>query len=197
MDDSIRLRIVQEAADLFNANGYRGVTLSVLATRLGMSKKTLYLHFNGKEEIAEAVLESVLKAITLLVKEQMQSSDHPLDIFERVFMGIRGELAKLHPLFLNDIQTYIPELWAKLEAFRSAQLIFIEQLLGRAMQEGHIRNVNPKLLTAIMLESIERMARPDVAAKYGVTMVEMGETLFGLFMHGLRTDSCKGRSEHP
>ncbi|MEC0264892.1 TetR/AcrR family transcriptional regulator [Paenibacillus anseongense] len=197
MDDSIRLRIVQEAADLFNANGYRGVTLSVLATRLGMSKKTLYLYFSGKEEIAEAVLESVLKAITLLVKEQMQSSDHPLDIFERVFMGIRGELAKLHPLFLNDIQTYIPELWAKLEAFRSAQLTFIEQLLGRAMQEGHIRNVNPKLLTAIMLESIERMARPDVAAKYGVTMVEMGETLFGLFMHGLRTDSCKGRSEHP
>ncbi|MBA2937513.1 TetR/AcrR family transcriptional regulator [Paenibacillus sp. CGMCC 1.16610] len=190
MKDSIRLRIVQEAADLFNANGYRGVTLSELATRLGMSKKTLYLYFSGKEEIAGAVLETVLKAITLLVKEQMQSSDHPLDIFERVFMGIRGEIAKLHPLFLNDIQTYIPDLWAKLEAFRSAQLTFIEQLLKRAMQEGHIRNVNPKLLTAIMLESIERMARPDVAAKYGVTMVEMGETLFGLFMHGLRTDSC-------
>ncbi|MDD9270499.1 TetR/AcrR family transcriptional regulator [Paenibacillus sp. GCM10023248] len=195
MDESVRSRIVQEAADLFNAQGYRGVTLSELASRLGMSKKTLYLYFSGKEEIAEAVLETVLKAVAIHVKEHMETTGHPLDVFERVFMGIKGELIKLHPLFLNDIQKYIPSLWEKLEAFRSAQLTFIERLLQRAMQEGHIRNVNPKLVTAIMLESIHRMARPDVAAKYGVTMVEMGETLFGLFMYGLRTDESNKRSE--
>lgn len=195
MDESIRSRIVQEAADQFNAKGYRGVTLSELASRLGMSKKTLYLYFSGKEEIAEAVLDTILKAIANHVKEHTQTSGHPLDVFERVFMSIKGELVKLHPLFLNDIQKYIPNLWAKLEAFRSAQLTFIERLLQRAMEEGHIRNVNPKLVTAIMLESIQRMVRPDVAARYGVTMVEMGETLFGLYMHGLRTSQSNKRSE--
>ncbi|MBP1965661.1 TetR/AcrR family transcriptional regulator [Paenibacillus aceris] len=195
MDESIRSRIVQEAADLFNAKGYRGVTLSELASRLGMSKKTLYLYFSGKEEIAEAVLDTIMKAIANYVKTHMQTSGHPLDVFERVFMSIKSEIVKLHPLFLNDIQKYIPGLWTKLEAFRSEQLTFIERLLQRAMQEGHIRNVNPRLVTAIMLESIQRMARPDVAAKYGVTMVEMGETLFGLYMHGLRADQSNKRSE--
>jgi AcrR family transcriptional regulator len=188
MDETVRLRIVCEAADLFNAKGYRSVTLSELAARLGMSKKTLYLYFSGKEEIAEAVLRLTMNAIAGTIAEQMKHDGDPLRILQETFKSIKYEIVKLNPLFLEDIQKHAPGLWGQLEAFRGRQLAFIEGLLMRAKQAGQIRDVNPRLVTAIMLESIQKMVRPDFAGKHGFTMLDVADALFVLFIEGLRTD---------
>lgn len=188
MDETVRLRIVKEAAELFNGKGYRSVTLSELAARLGMSKKTLYLYFKGKEEIAEAVLGLTLNTIAGIVAEQTKKGADPIDLLQETFKSIKYEIVKLHPLFLEDIQKYAPALWERIEAFRGRKLIFIEELLTRAKQAGRIRNVDPRLVAAIMMDSIQRTVRPDFAAKHGFTMLDVADTLFALFIEGLRTD---------
>ena len=54
-----RLRILRQARDDFFINGYTGFTMDQLATELGMSKKTLYRHFAGKDEIIGAVIQDL------------------------------------------------------------------------------------------------------------------------------------------
>ncbi|MCR8633726.1 TetR/AcrR family transcriptional regulator [Paenibacillus radicis (ex Xue et al. 2023)] len=189
MDEVNHLRIVQAAAELFNAKGYRNVTLSELAARLGMSKKTLYLYFSGKEEIAEAVLEQTMQAIACKVAEGAERKGNPIQILEDTFAAIKQEIIKLNPVFLEDIQKYIPGMWKRLEDFRAGQLLFIEGLLNQAQQLGLIRDLNPKLVSAIMLQSIQTFVRPDFAAKHGVAMVEVADTLFSLFTKGLRKEN--------
>ncbi|CAG7643298.1 TetR/AcrR family transcriptional regulator [Paenibacillus allorhizosphaerae] len=188
MEETVRLRIVKEAAELFNAKGYRNVTLSELAARLGMSKKTLYLYFSGKEEIAEAVLGLTMNAIAGFVAEQMKRDGDPLGVLQETFRSIKNEIVKLHPIFLEDIQKHAPALWERLERFRARQLVFIEELLTRAKQAGQIRDVHPRLVAAMMMDSIQRMVRPDYAAKHGFTMPDVADTLFVLFVEGLRAD---------
>ena len=74
--EDIRLRIVQAAHDLFNARGYKSVTISDLANRLGMSKKTIYQYFSGKEEIAAAVIEGALSRVNEIIDmAESQQSD--------------------------------------------------------------------------------------------------------------------------
>jgi len=51
-----RERIPAEAWRLMNRQGYRAVTMADLAGRLGMSKKTLYVHFADKEALALALV---------------------------------------------------------------------------------------------------------------------------------------------
>ncbi|MFC5451811.1 TetR/AcrR family transcriptional regulator [Paenibacillus aestuarii] len=190
MDDAVKIRILNEAAALFGSKGYRNVTLSELATRLGMSKKTLYQYFSGKEEIAEAVLDLTLQAIASGIAERMQQagSGDPLQILQTTFEHIKNEIVKLHPLFLEDIQKYVPRLWTRLEMFRSRQLMFLEQLLKQAMQAGRIRQVDTSLVTAIMLECIQHIVKPDFAAKHEAPIMQVADTLFSLFLDGLRID---------
>ncbi|CAG7618960.1 hypothetical protein PAESOLCIP111_02166 [Paenibacillus solanacearum] len=188
MEDMVKGRIVKEAAELFHTKGYRSVTLSELAARLGMSKKTLYLYFSGKEEIAEAVLGLTMNAIAGSITEQLKREDDPLGVLRKTFYGIKGELVKLHPIFLEDIQKFAPGLWERLEQFRARQLVFIEELLTRAKQAGQIRDVHPRLVAAMMMDSIQRMVRPDFAAKHGVAIPEVADTLFLLFLEGLRAN---------
>lgn len=50
-------RIVQKAQQYFFQYGYSKATLSEIATSMGISKKTIYNHFEGKEQLLHAVLD--------------------------------------------------------------------------------------------------------------------------------------------
>ncbi|WP_019536940.1 TetR/AcrR family transcriptional regulator [Paenibacillus ginsengihumi] len=186
MEDAARARIIHAAAELFNAKGYRSVTLSELAARLGMSKKTLYQFFSGKEEIAAAVLERAMNAIAGKVAEITSREDDPVRLFEETFRGIKQEISSLSPLFLEDVQKHLPELWGKVESFRARQLSFIEHLLQRAQQAGIAREVPVRLVAVLMTESIQHFVRPDFAARHGVAMADIADTLFTLFIESIR-----------
>jgi AcrR family transcriptional regulator len=186
VDEAIRLRIVQTAAELFHAKGYRNVTLSELATRLGMSKKTMYVYFSGKEQIAAAVLDNTMAAIRERIAEHTHLVGDPLQVLGETFRSIKQEIVKLSPLFLDDIQRYMPEQWQKVEVFRAKQLTFIERLLQEAHQAGLTRNLNPKLAAVLISESIQAFIRPDFAAKHGATPHDVAETIFILFIEGIR-----------
>jgi AcrR family transcriptional regulator len=186
VDDAIRIRIVQAAAELFHAKGYRNVTLSELAIRLGISKKTMYVYFTSKEQIAAAVLDRTMDAIRKRIAERTTMAGDPLQVLSETLRNIKQELVKLSPIFLDDIQKYIPEQWQKVETFRAKQLLFIEGLLQDAYQAGLIRDLNPHIAAVLITESILAFIRPDFAAKHGSTPHEIADTIFTLFIEGIR-----------
>jgi TetR/AcrR family transcriptional repressor of mexJK operon len=53
-----RRTIVDAARDSFLAEGYAATSMASIASRLGWSKATLYNHFNSKEELFAAVMET-------------------------------------------------------------------------------------------------------------------------------------------
>lgn len=54
--DQRRDRIIQVARSVFYEVGYAGASMSMISTRLGGSKATLYAYFNSKEELFEAII---------------------------------------------------------------------------------------------------------------------------------------------
>ena len=46
--------VIKKATDLFLKYGFKSVTMDELAFSLGVSKKTLYIHFSCKNEIVES-----------------------------------------------------------------------------------------------------------------------------------------------
>src|SRR5579872_2693004 len=56
-----RARILEEGLALMSQYGLGGVTLGVLADRVGMSKSGLFAHFKSKDEVQIGLLEHTLK----------------------------------------------------------------------------------------------------------------------------------------
>lgn len=54
--DGVKLKILQRARKLFGAHGYTPVTITMLADGCGLTRRALYHHFRGKEEIFRAIL---------------------------------------------------------------------------------------------------------------------------------------------
>jgi TetR/AcrR family transcriptional regulator, cholesterol catabolism regulator len=51
----VRERILKAAEELFMKFGIRRVTMDEIASELGISKKTIYLHFEDKDAIVHEV----------------------------------------------------------------------------------------------------------------------------------------------
>src|SRR6187401_2211925 len=58
-----RMRILHQARRDFFVTGYSRFTMDGLAAELGMSKKTLYVHFAGKDEIVGAIIDHLAMEI--------------------------------------------------------------------------------------------------------------------------------------
>ncbi|CAL4866326.1 hypothetical protein MMA231_00566 [Asticcacaulis sp. MM231] len=54
--DERRERIISVARSVFYEVGYAGASMSMISTRLGGSKATLYAYFNSKEDLFEAII---------------------------------------------------------------------------------------------------------------------------------------------
>ncbi|MFQ5562527.1 MAG: TetR/AcrR family transcriptional regulator [Parvularculaceae bacterium] len=71
-----RQAILAAATELFLEEGYGAASINRLIERIGGSKSTVYAHFDSKEKLFEAVVESVIGELpTLIGKEQLESCD--------------------------------------------------------------------------------------------------------------------------
>src|SRR5688572_8494477 len=129
-------RILHQAREHFFAHGYCSCTMDDLAAELGMSKKTLYVHFAGKEEIMRAVLEQLSREIradaeALLANRHLGFSEKLRGFAE----GMVQRLALLNPRTVRDLQRFAPELYELTVEMRQKNIPYI---FGRFIEEGQL-----------------------------------------------------------
>ena len=76
MENTTKIRILDEALTMFAENGYKGTNLRDLAAQLGLSKSALYKHYASKEEIWKALLDRM----EAYYAERFGSENHLPDI---------------------------------------------------------------------------------------------------------------------
>lgn len=79
-----RYNIVSSAARSFNLHGFSRTSLSDIIDEAGVTKGALYFHFESKEDVARAVLESQLERVTEEFAELESSGLSPLEMLVRL-----------------------------------------------------------------------------------------------------------------
>src|SRR5215211_1250489 len=93
-----RVRILRQARVDFFSHGYSSFTMEALAAELGMSKKTIYVHFAGKDEIVAAIIDHVAAEIRADADALLRNRDLNLAEKLRGFVeGMVSRMALLNP----------------------------------------------------------------------------------------------------
>ena len=61
----MKTSIIIKSTELFLSLGFKSVTMDDIATELGISKKTIYQHFDNKTKLVEAVTWSIFENISV------------------------------------------------------------------------------------------------------------------------------------
>jgi AcrR family transcriptional regulator len=77
--DATRERIVAAAVDLFAARGYGAVAVSDVAAQAGTAKGSVYRHFESKEALFAAAVESVVAGVVGDVRAAADRAGGQLD----------------------------------------------------------------------------------------------------------------------
>lgn len=84
--------IVEQAATLFNRQGYAGTSMDDIMQATGLSKGGLYTHFKSKEDIALAAFDYAVQRVTQRVRERTQPIAHPLEKLRAVVQFYRENI---------------------------------------------------------------------------------------------------------
>jgi len=190
-------RIVRAARAQLFLHGYSTWTMDDLAVELGMSKKTLYQHFSGKEQLArEALLEF---AAEVRAEADQILSDRRLTFAEKLrgFVGgMLQRLGQITPHMLRDLQRFAPALHKLIFDLRrrNAPHIF-GTLLEQGQFAGKVRaNLDPRFAAEFLLHAMQGIMHPTTLGHLELAPHEAFERAMDLYFGGLLTPA--GRKDY-
>lgn len=196
-ENPVLTRIVRQARAHFFSHGYSQCTMDELAADLGMSKKTLYVHFASKEALMRAVLEDLGREVRASADELF--ANRQLNFAEKLrgfAEGMAERMARMNPRLLRDLQRFAPPLYAQLSELREKNVPYI---FGRFIEEGQLAGlVRTDLRTdfAVMffLQAMQGLLNPATMDRLGLAPREIAPRAIELLFAGLLTSA--GRQEH-
>ena len=187
-----RERILATAGAQVLREGYSGLNMDRLSETLGMSKKTLYVHFPGKDAILRAIVERISTRLrsrmdTLLADRSM---DFPTRL--RAVVGtVFGTLTKVNPTLFRDLKRYAPSVYAVMDEVRSRTVPHVfGTLLREGIEGGYVREeIDVEFAAFAWLQLIRGLVEPDALERTGLTPRQSVEKAFHLMWPGLLTEN--------
>ena len=126
-------QIVRTALEQFKQYGIKSVSIDDLSRSLGISKKTFYLSFPGKEELVETVLERMRQGTKQMALAYMKGKT-ALECV-RLLLNMHNKVSDVHkePAFSYDLRKYYPQLYKE-----HVRIVHDEtkEILMRHLQQG-------------------------------------------------------------
>lgn len=181
-------RIIEAAEKKFSQYGFRRVTMDDIASDLGISKKTLYLHFKSKEDIAWAVKERMHKDIDRLLKKAKKEIPDPIERFKKIIAEVTNRVSIIGSTFMTDIKKDIPDLWRKCESFREKEIYkYIGGILEEGIKKGKIRkDIDTKIAVMVYLGAIRMVIQPDILMENQFSIEDAFDNILKIFLEGIQ-----------
>ena len=190
-------RILRQARAHFFAHGYCQCTMDELAAELGMSKKTLYVHFAGKEALMRAVIEDLGRE----VRESADAlfADRQLNFAAKLrgfAEGMMQRLGQLNPRTMRDLQRFAPELHDLLTEVREKNIPYVfGRFIAEGQRAGMVRtDLDTAFAVQFFLQAMHGLIQPATMERLQLTPRDILPRAIELLFGGLLTPA--GRKEH-
>jgi len=182
------------AVGVFNERGYDGTSMEDLARATGLSKSSIYHHFEGKEELLRLALQRALGPLFAVLDEPGASQGRAVERLEHV---VRREVEVLVDelpyvtLLLRVRGNTETERWA-LARRREFDRV-VADLVAQAAAEGDLRaDLEPAVVARLlfgMINSLVEWYRPrQPGDRHAASPSELADTIVRLAFDGLRAE---------
>jgi len=181
--------IIQNSLRQFLFNGIRKMTVQQIVAPLGISTKTVYKYFSGKEELLEACLLVHYEKMSLDFKKLMASSDNPAEKLFRLFFMSLEEDFKVAPVFYHDLNYYYPEMQDKVIArYFENNGQYVTDVFKNGIEQGFFR---PELNTTVVLTALyllyRSLTRTGEYRKFNLSPFELASNTLVVYLRGICT----------
>jgi len=129
----MRDNIIEKASELFLHLGFKSVTMEDLAVSLGISKKTLYIHFENKNQLVQEVTFLIYEKVTQDFLKIKKSAKNPIDELHCIKMEAMKYLGNEKSSPNYQLQKYFPKIY---EDLKSKEYLYLGEMVKSSIQNG-------------------------------------------------------------
>ena len=196
-DIEIKERILKKAEESFVQFGFSKVTMEEIAADLGMSKKTLYRFFPGKEQLLKEMISSQKCIFEDFVLNLWSNKETSFIEKLKILMNYIGEHSSTFrgPL-ANDLQRNFPQIWEEInESRRTHSLAKFALLIEEGIEKGVFRkDVDKQILMLLYINAIQGILNPELLSKLPYTGTQVFDSMVKVFLEGIFTE--EGRKNY-
>jgi AcrR family transcriptional regulator len=182
-------RIVEGADDLFWKYGVKSITMDDICKSIGMSKKTIYQHFEDKDALVNQVVIQRLNHQDAELQLIHATAKDPIDEILRLTIHMQEMFRDMTPNLLFEIQKYHPVAYAIFVKYKE------EKLLGMLMENFQWgknlnlfrQDIKIELLSYMRLQQIEWAFSPELYKRVSLTVQDIHVQLLEHFLYGICT----------
>ena len=195
-ESEAKRKIIKGAESLFMRYGVRTISMDDIARHLTVSKKTLYQHFEDKEDLVKVVCEAHIDNIMQECERLRVSSINAIDEISKLQEMMRNKLAEMNPAFFMDLQKFHPSAW---EVWIQHRQNFMQKSIVRNLKQGieegyfrpeiHLDVLAPMRMALVQIPFDDKLYPPSQ-----FKLAEVQVQIFEHFVYGILTD--KGRKQY-
>lgn len=178
-------RIKQKAHDLFMQFGLKSVSMDDIASKLGISKKTIYQFYADKDALVDDVIKSLLEHSETCCDRDTTAAENAVHEIFLAMDFIMEAFRSMNPSLLFDMQKYYPAAYQKFSQHKNDYLFgVIKQNLQRGIREELYReDLKVEVLARFRVESMMLPFNPEFHTKVKLSLgaIEQEITLHFLF----------------
>ncbi|GAA4276825.1 TetR/AcrR family transcriptional regulator [Aquimarina mytili] len=144
-------KIVEKANDMFLSFGFKSVTMDDLASEMGISKKTIYAHFQNKTKLVEATTHHLFCKINDGINAILGESLDPIEELYAIKTFVMHHLKNEKTAPLHQLEKYYPKIHQGLKSkqFEVFQDCVVDNL-KRGIDKGVFRkNIDIEFISRI------------------------------------------------
>jgi len=179
--------IISKVSELYLKYGIKSVTMDDVARELGISKKTLYLHFKDKDELVKKVVDLHLFGMHEDMKNLVPKNVNAIEELLFVSKFITQYFNKINPSVTYDLQKYYPEVWKNIATNRREHIYErIIDNMKRGMKEGLYRqDIHIDIIAHFYLFRMEMSQTFDLIVDHKYSFEEIFNTSFHYHIRGI------------
>ena len=184
--------ILAAARRLLQSRGVESVTMEEIAAAAGVAKGTIYLYFQGKEDLIQDLITQVGEQMLADIEAIIQGSGTPLEQIQQVASLLLAYLMReraLFPAYARDLlrggrgaaTTY----WQHLQEMEEKFVIMVTRLFAEGIEAGQFIPADPRLLTFLLRGMVRAVGYFQMSAGQEVAVKEALPVLLTLLSSGL------------
>lgn len=157
-----RHKIIEEAAIMFRTYGIRAVTMDMLASNMGISKRTIYEVFRDKDELLGGVIKWMSEKQHEMINKYLNESENVIEAIFKMLDLMTDHFRKMSPAFRLDMKRLHRKILDNPGVLQDLPYYSNNsEILLRGIKEGVFRDdIDIEITNKCMLE-VARMSNDD------------------------------------
>jgi AcrR family transcriptional regulator len=188
--ENVKKEILDKIGCLFFRYGIKSVSMDDIARELGMSKKTLYIHFKDKRDVVDKVISQDECVMLNNFKERVQRATNAMEECFEIILMVKSRIEDLNPSVEYDLEKYYPDLFKEQKKIKiNNMLTFFSANLAKGIEEGVYRNdFDAEILIKFHITTIINIDKGGMFTKAEMYNHEIYRQYFISFMRGIASE---------